>query len=94
MATAGAAPLGRPGRLGRLQAGALADLVLVNVTGPHHLDSTHPVPALALHARAGDVRSVFVAGEPVVEDGQLAALDEAALVVSARAALRAGANRR
>ena len=94
MATAGAAPLGRPGRLGRVEAGALADLVLVDVTGPHHLDSTHPVPALALHARAGDVRSVFVAGEPVVEDGRLAALDEPALVASARAALRAGASRR
>jgi 5-methylthioadenosine/S-adenosylhomocysteine deaminase len=88
MATGGAAPLGRPGRLGRIEAGALADLVLVDVTGPHHLASTHPVPALALHARAGDVRTVVVGGEIVVEDGHLVSADEPALVADARDTLR------
>ncbi len=51
MATASGHSLGRPGQLGRVAEGQLADLVLVDTAGPHHLGTDHPVPALALHAR-------------------------------------------
>jgi 5-methylthioadenosine/S-adenosylhomocysteine deaminase len=87
MAWSGATPLGRPGELGRIAPGHLADLVLVDVTGAHHLASTHPVPAVALHARAGDVATVVVGGDVVVEGGRLVALDEAELLAEARTAL-------
>lgn len=88
MATNGASALGRPGRLGRIAVGHLADLVLVDTTGPHHLGIDHPVPALALHARADDVTTVIVDGRVVVEDGQLLTGDEEALMADARSARR------
>ena len=52
--------LGRPGNLGRVDAGQLADLILIKTSGLHHLGIDHPVPALALHARADDVANVIV----------------------------------
>ena len=87
MGFAGAVPLGRPGELGRVAPGQLADLVLVDTTGAHHLASTHPVPAVGLHARAGDVTTVVVGGDVVVEDGRLTHLDEAEVLAEARATL-------
>jgi cytosine/adenosine deaminase-related metal-dependent hydrolase len=87
MATAGAVSLGRPGRLGRIAAGQLADLVLIDTSGAHHLASGHPTPAVALHARPDDVRTVIVGGEVLVDDHRLVAVDEHALVADARHAL-------
>ncbi len=84
MAVDGAASLGVPGRLGRIAVGQLADLVLVDTTGSHHLAADHPVPALALQANAADVRTVIVAGRVVVEDGELVGVDEADLLAAAR----------
>ena len=40
----GGASLGQPGRLGRVAAGQLADLVIIDTDGPRHLGN----PALAL----------------------------------------------
>ena len=82
----GGASLGAPGRLGRIAVGQFADLVLVDTSGAHHLASEHPVPALALQARTGDVRTVIVAGRVVVEGGELIDVDEAALRAAAREA--------
>lgn len=78
--------LGRPGQLGRIAEGQLADLVLVDTSGPHHLGTDHPVPALALHARPDDVTTVIVDGHVVVEHGELTEADEAELVAAARQA--------
>ena len=86
MATASGHSLGRPGQLGRVAEGQLADLVLVDTAGPHHLGTDHPVPALALHARTADVAMVIVDGRVVVEHGDLVGVDEAALADSARQA--------
>lgn len=87
-AVGGAAGLGRPGLLGRIVPGQLADLVLVDRTRSHHIASDHPVPVLARQAHAGDVRTVIVAGEPRVEDGRLVAFDEAELMATAATARR------
>ena len=87
MATQAGPGLGRPGQLGQVAVGQLADLVLIDTTGLHHLGSDHPVPALALHARAGDVRTVIIDGRVVVEQGRLIDIDEAALASEARHAL-------
>jgi 5-methylthioadenosine/S-adenosylhomocysteine deaminase len=87
MAFAGGVPLGRAGGLGRVAPGQAADLVLVDTTAAHHLASTHPVPAVALHARAGDVTTVVVDGDVVVEHGWLTHLDEQELLAEARAVL-------
>jgi cytosine/adenosine deaminase-related metal-dependent hydrolase len=89
MATGGAAALGRRGRLGRIAAGQLADLVLLDPSGIHHLPSAHPVPAVVLNGQHGDVTTVVVAGRPVVEHGQLVRADERDLLDAARKAREA-----
>jgi 5-methylthioadenosine/S-adenosylhomocysteine deaminase len=71
MATNGGASLGRPGQLGRVAVGQLADLVLVDTTGLHHPGTDHPVPALALYGRAADVTTVIVDGRIIIEHGEL-----------------------
>ena len=86
MATSSGSSLGRPGQLGSVAAGQLADLVLVDTTGLHHLGTDHPVPALALHARAADVTTVIVDGRIVVEHGRLVGVDEPALAAAAKQA--------
>jgi 5-methylthioadenosine/S-adenosylhomocysteine deaminase len=88
MATTTGACLGRPAQLGHIAVGQLADLVLVDTTGLHHLGVGHPVPALGLRARAADVTTVIVDGRVVVERGDLVGVDESALAVQARHALR------
>lgn len=67
MASSGGACLGRPGLLGQVAVGQLADLVVLDPRGGHHLGVDHPVPALALRGRAGDVTAVVVAGRVVVD---------------------------
>lgn len=79
--------LGHPGRLGRIAPGRLADLICVRRTGSHHTGVTHPVPGLALRARAADVTTTIVGGQVVVRDGRLASVDEAELVAEAERAL-------
>ena len=86
MATNPGVSVGQPGHLGRIAAGQLADLVIIDTPGPHHLGSRHPVPALALRARPGDVRTVVVNGHIVVDNGQLTNVDERAVIGEAEAA--------
>lgn len=70
IATHSGSSLGRPGQLGRVAAGQLADLVLLDTTGPHHLGTDHPIPAaLAIHGRSADGAMVIVDGCIVVERG-------------------------
>ncbi len=89
MATTTGSGMGRPDRLGRVAVGRLADLVLVDTRGPHHLGIDHPVPALALHGRAADVTTVIVGGRIVVDHGELVGIDGTALVDGARTAYAA-----
>lgn len=80
MATAGgAAALGLGDRLGRIEPGALADLVLVDQHG-EGLMGVQDVPAgLALSETGRGVVHVVVAGELVVSDGRCVRVDEDAL---------------
>jgi pimeloyl-ACP methyl ester carboxylesterase len=48
--------------LGALVEGQIADLVVLDTSGPHHLGSRHPIPAVALRGRPSDVRTVVVNG--------------------------------
>ncbi len=79
----GAAAFG--GRLsGRLAVGEPADLMLLDVTGPHATPMPDPVAHLAYAARAGDVTDVVVAGRRLLAGGMLTTLDEAATRADAR----------
>lgn len=91
MATAGgAAMLGLGGRLGRLEPGMLADLMLLDRYGDGLAGAVDLEVALALSETGRGVRHVIVDGQVVVRDGRCVRVDEGAV----RAALAAQAARR
>ena len=71
VATGGARSLGWP-EAGRLEAGAVADLAVVDLGGPRMACAApeHLVEAAVYAAGAGDVRDVMVGGRWVVRDGE------------------------
>ena len=75
----GAEALGRPD-LGRLAAGAKADLVLVDLANPWMRPARDPLRSLVFTAADRAVRTVFVHGTKVMEHGRVLTMDhEAAL---------------
>ena len=78
IATRGSAQVvGLGDRIGAVEPGRLADLILVDLDGAHH-QPLHSVPAsLVYAARASDVRTVIVNGRVIMRDRQLLTLDKA-----------------
>lgn len=72
--TAGARALGRDD-IGRLALGCRADLVLVDVTHPMMRPAYDPVRSLIYAAGDRAIRTVFVDGEKVVEEGRVLTID-------------------
>jgi cytosine/adenosine deaminase-related metal-dependent hydrolase len=75
--TAGAAATGFAD-IGRLEVGGPADIVVIDLerlSRPFLHPDVHPLDALVFKARAGDVRSVLVAGQLVVDDGRVLTID-------------------
>ena len=70
----GARALGRDD-IGRLAPGCRADIVLVDITHPMMRPSHDPVRSLIYAAGDRAVRSVFVDGRRVVEDGRVLTMD-------------------
>jgi 5-methylthioadenosine/S-adenosylhomocysteine deaminase len=86
MATAGGADvLGL--NAGRIEAGAKADLAVIDLDAPHLTPEHDPVSHLAYAARGSDVRHTVCDGEVLMRDREMLTLDEAA--VMDRAAARA-----
>jgi 5-methylthioadenosine/S-adenosylhomocysteine deaminase len=65
---------------GRLAPGAPADLALVNLRTPHSWPVHNPLSAVIYNAKAGDVDTVLVAGQPLLLRGRITFLDEDALL--------------
>ena len=84
---AGADALGRPD-LGRLQAGAKADILVFDLFKPHLQPVWDPVKNLIWKGHGGDIAFSMVHGEPVVRDGKLLKADEGAIMRVAAAAAR------
>jgi cytosine/adenosine deaminase-related metal-dependent hydrolase len=82
----GADALGRAD-LGRIEPGARADLVVVDLGRPPLRPAYDPVASLVWHATGGDVTAVLVDGEVLVEDGRFMRGDEAAIRRDAAAAI-------
>jgi cytosine/adenosine deaminase-related metal-dependent hydrolase len=84
----GAEALGRPD-LGRLAAGAKADLVLVDLANPWMRPARDPLRSLVFTAADRAVRTVFIDGTKVMEAGRVLTMDHA----SALAAVTEGQQR-
>lgn len=76
MATlSGAEALGVADRIGSLEPGKDADMILIDLRRPHALPLFDPVTHLVFSCGKADVRQVFVGGRQVVRDGALVGLD-------------------
>ena len=64
----GAKAIGREGELGVLAAGALADILLVDIEKPHMYPHTNLISELVYSAHASDVDTVIVNGRIVIEN--------------------------
>jgi 5-methylthioadenosine/S-adenosylhomocysteine deaminase len=75
---------GQPDDLGAVEAGYLADIILVDLSGLHH-QPVHRLPAtLVYNTMASDVRTVIINGQVVMRDRQLLTLDEGEIVAQVR----------
>jgi 5-methylthioadenosine/S-adenosylhomocysteine deaminase len=85
----GARALGLGEEIGSLEVGKQADVVVVDLDGPHAYGFGEERPEdvstrLVYNARAADVRAVLVGGRVVVRDGRLLTLDVGAVLEEAR----------
>ncbi|MEX3107018.1 MULTISPECIES: amidohydrolase [unclassified Streptomyces] len=76
----GARALGLGERIGSLEAGKRADLVVVDLSGPHLRPRHDPWSTLAYAARADDVRDTVVDGKVLMRGRALTTLDECSVV--------------
>ena len=81
---AGARACGMEDRIGSLEAGKRADLVIHTLRRPELLPVTDMVRNLMYSARSKTVSTVVVDGRVVLDHGEFAALDEAALLAQIR----------
>jgi len=85
MATRGGArALGLEDRIGSIEPGKRADLILVRADAPHLLPGPDPWSTLVYAARGTDVELTMVDGRILVEQGIPVALDGAAIAAEAR----------
>ncbi len=78
-----AAALGLDQRLGSLEPGKAADLVILDGTAPHLGPVQDLMPELVRGGSRGEVRTVLVGGRAIVEGGALASIDLPALQAEA-----------
>ncbi len=74
-ATAGGAKALKRDDIGRLDAGAKADIVLVDLTHPYMRPVREPLRSLIYSTSDRGIRDVFVDGEQVVKDGKVLTID-------------------
>jgi 5-methylthioadenosine/S-adenosylhomocysteine deaminase len=80
----GAAVLGMDDRIGSLEPGKLADLVIVDLNRPHLTPVYDPISHLVYSARASDVRDLIVNGKLIVDHGRITTIDEEGLTREVR----------
>ncbi len=89
MATRGGArALGIDDRVGQLKVGMKADVVVLDFQQPHLFPPHDVISHLVYAARAGDVRTVFVNGQPLMLHGRLQTLEEQEIFGRVRASLK------
>jgi 5-methylthioadenosine/S-adenosylhomocysteine deaminase len=80
----GAKVLGLEERIGSIQPGKLADLILLDFNQPHLLPLYDVYSHLAFAVGRGDVRTTIVNGVPLMIDGKIQTFDEDALLAQVR----------
>ena len=76
MATIDAAGvIGLDHMIGSLEIGKQADLAIIEVHSPHMVPMYHPESHIVYAAKGSDVKDVLVAGNILVRNGKLQALD-------------------
>lgn len=87
MATIGGArALGMQTRIGSLEPGKLADLIIVGMSRARQTPMYDPLSHLVYVTRGDDVKTVVVHGRMLMREGRMLTLDEPAILVAARAA--------
>jgi 5-methylthioadenosine/S-adenosylhomocysteine deaminase len=81
----GARALGMESRIGSLEAGKRADLIIVGMTGARQTPMYDPVSHLVYVARGDDVRTTIVNGRVLMRDRKVLTLNEAEVLRDARA---------
>jgi 5-methylthioadenosine/S-adenosylhomocysteine deaminase len=85
MATRGGArAIGMGSRLGSIQPGFLADLILIDTRVPHMTPMHDAIATLVYSARGSDVQTVIVDGRVVMRDKEILTLDERQVLTRAR----------
>jgi|RhiMethySRZTD1v2_1073278.scaffolds.fasta_scaffold00253_27 5-methylthioadenosine/S-adenosylhomocysteine deaminase len=81
----GARALGMESRIGSLEAGKRADLIVVGMTGARQTPMYDPISHLVYVARGDDVRTTIVNGRVLMRDRKVLTLNEAEVLRDARA---------
>jgi 5-methylthioadenosine/S-adenosylhomocysteine deaminase len=81
----GARALGLDAKIGSLEIGKEADVIVVDTAKPHLAPRHDPVALLVYSAQAADVSTVIAQGRILMEDRELKTLDETALLAQATA---------
>jgi 5-methylthioadenosine/S-adenosylhomocysteine deaminase len=81
----GARALGLSDEVGSLEVGKAADLACVDLSGPASQPVHHPISQLVYSVTRDQVSDVWVAGQPVLIDGQLSNDNQADILGRARA---------
>lgn len=85
MATMGSAEaLHMEDKLGSLEVGKLADIIVVDTKAPNMVPMYSPYAALVYGANGGDVRHTIVDGKVLMKDRQLLTVDEKAIIKEAQ----------
>jgi 5-methylthioadenosine/S-adenosylhomocysteine deaminase len=94
IATRGSAQvIGLGGQIGAVEPGYLADLILVDMSGPH-LQPLHSVTASLVYAtRASDVQTVVVDGKVIMRNRQLLTLNKSEIIEQVNQAMERLARR-
>jgi 5-methylthioadenosine/S-adenosylhomocysteine deaminase len=80
----GARALGLESRIGSIESGKRADLVVVSMQGARQTPMYDPVSHLVYASRGDDVRTVMVNGRVLMRDRKMLTLDEAQVLADAR----------
>ena len=71
---------GQGDELGELAQGKLADIILVDLSGTHHLPLNSVTASLVYNARAGDVRTVICDGQIIMRERRHLTLDKSEIM--------------